>query len=181
MQEVDFVDWKTAYGKVITMPERIWLRDTAASIQERFGAPNIVNIGIFRGATMYCLREGATKANLLGIDIKPPDAPIGKNLRAKLIFANSAICHAEFSYPIHLLFIDGDHRYTGVRADIAGWAPKVVSGGIIAFHDYAPTPYHLQLLPELEGVRRAVSEWAQSAGWEVLPVVDSLQAYRRPL
>jgi len=36
---------------------------------------------------------------------------------------------------VDLLFIDGDHRYAGVRADIAQWAPKVRPGGIICGHD----------------------------------------------
>ena len=34
------------------------------------------------------------------------------------------------------VFIDADHRYPGVRADIAAWYPKVRSGGILAGDDY---------------------------------------------
>lgn len=36
---------------------------------------------------------------------------------------------------IGLLWIDGDHRYTSVRADFEAWSVFVVKGGIIAFHD----------------------------------------------
>lgn len=33
------------------------------------------------------------------------------------------------------LFIDADHRYSGVRADFELYAPLVRPGGLIAFHD----------------------------------------------
>lgn len=35
-------------------------------------------------------------------------------------------------------FIDGDHRYQGVRADYLTWAPLVRAGGLVAFHDTWP-------------------------------------------
>ena len=34
------------------------------------------------------------------------------------------------------VFIDANHNYDYVRADIAAWTPKVRPGGIIAGHDY---------------------------------------------
>ena len=39
-----------------------------------------------------------------------------------------------------LLFIDGDHSYEGVRRDYELYAPLVVDGGLIAFHDVNPHP-----------------------------------------
>jgi len=41
---------------------------------------------------------------------------------------------------IDLLFIDGDHRYEGVRKDFEMYSPLVRKGGIIAFHDICPGP-----------------------------------------
>jgi len=41
---------------------------------------------------------------------------------------------------IDLLFIDGDHRYEGVRKDFEMYSPLVRKGGIIAFHDVCPGP-----------------------------------------
>ncbi len=35
-----------------------------------------------------------------------------------------------------LVYIDGDHRYNAVKADIEAWLPKVRPGGTIAGHDY---------------------------------------------
>jgi len=37
---------------------------------------------------------------------------------------------------LDFVFIDGDHRYECVLADIQAWLPKVKAGGIIAGHDY---------------------------------------------
>jgi hypothetical protein len=37
--------------------------------------------------------------------------------------------------PISFLWIDGDHSYRGAKADFDGFAPHVVSGGMVAFHD----------------------------------------------
>ncbi len=42
----------------------------------------------------------------------------------------------EYSGTISLLFIDADHALEAVRADFNIWYPKVVPGGVIAFHDY---------------------------------------------
>ena len=37
---------------------------------------------------------------------------------------------------VHGIFIDGDHSYEAVRADLAAWEPKLVPGGILAGHDF---------------------------------------------
>lgn len=37
---------------------------------------------------------------------------------------------------IDLLFVDGDHCYSSVMADLLRWAPKVVVGGYMILHDY---------------------------------------------
>lgn len=52
------------------------------------------------------------------------------------------------------VFLDGDHSYEGVRADIAAWLPKVKKGGWLGGHDYAND------MPEYDfsGVKRAVDE-----------------------
>lgn len=51
---------------------------------------------------------------------------------------------------LDFVFIDADHRYTGVKADIKAWAPKVKEGGIISGHDLD--------YPRCPGVRKAVEE-----------------------
>lgn len=47
--------------------------------------------------------------------------------------------------------VDCNHSYDGVRWDIVAWWPKLVKGGVMAFHDYENRAY---------GVKRAVEEFA---------------------
>lgn len=56
------------------------------------------------------------------------------------------------------VFIDGDHSYEGVVADIDAWLPKVRPGGWLCGHDYRNT--HCPF----PGVDRAVDEWAAASG-----------------
>jgi hypothetical protein len=78
-----------------------------------------------------------------------------------------------FPHPIGLLFIDADHLYEAVKADFGAWAPKVVSGGIVAFHDYKE-------LDRGEGVKRFVDELlANDTSWTEIASVGSLFAIRR--
>lgn len=55
---------------------------------------------------------------------------------------------AKFVAPVSLVFIDGAHEYEAVRLDFEVWFPKVVIGGIVAFHDTIGW----------EGVKRLVEE-----------------------
>lgn len=41
----------------------------------------------------------------------------------------------DWSRPIRLLWIDGDHRYEGVKADVHGFFPHLATGAVVAFHD----------------------------------------------
>ena len=40
--------------------------------------------------------------------------------------------------PVDLLFIDGDHRFEGVKQDLLLYAPLMRDGGLIMFHDIIP-------------------------------------------
>lgn len=42
--------------------------------------------------------------------------------------------------PLDYLFIDGDHRYEGVKRDFEMYGPLVKKGGLIAFHDIVDGP-----------------------------------------
>jgi predicted O-methyltransferase YrrM len=39
---------------------------------------------------------------------------------------------------VDVLFIDGDHTFDGVSGDFRMYSPRVVPGGIVAFHDILP-------------------------------------------
>ncbi|MGH9412802.1 MAG: class I SAM-dependent methyltransferase [Terriglobales bacterium] len=47
----------------------------------------------------------------------------------------SAEAAREWSRPIRLLWIDGDHTWEGARADFEAFAPYLVPDGIVAVHD----------------------------------------------
>lgn len=62
--------------------------------------------------------------------------------------------------PIGLLWVDGDHEYEAVKADITRWTPLVATGGHVVFDDYK---LHCR------GVDKAVREFARSTAgkrWE---------------
>lgn len=63
---------------------------------------------------------------------------------------------------LDLVFLDADHSYEGVKADIAAWLPKVKAGGWIGGHDYANTDPRFRF-----GVTEAVDEWAADYGRDV--------------
>jgi cephalosporin hydroxylase len=65
--------------------------------------------------------------------------------------------------PIDFLYIDGDHRYEGVRADYSLYANLVRPGGIIGFHDIRlntadPTIQVYRLWDEIKASGRKVEE-----------------------
>ncbi len=64
---------------------------------------------------------------------------------------------------LDFVFIDADHTYKSVRADLAAWAPKVKPGGLLCGHDY------LSVLPDSRpnGVQQAVDEYATTTGQRV--------------
>jgi predicted O-methyltransferase YrrM/glycosyltransferase involved in cell wall biosynthesis len=48
---------------------------------------------------------------------------------------HSVTAAQKFTEPIELIFVDGLHEYESVKADFEAWFPKVIEGGIMAFHD----------------------------------------------
>jgi hypothetical protein len=56
------------------------------------------------------------------------------------IIGRSSEIARQWTGPIELLFIDGDHRANGVRCDLLSWSKFVIAGGYLAFHDYPGVP-----------------------------------------
>lgn len=85
------------------------------------------------------------------------------------IAGHSAVVGAVWNTPIVFLFIDGGHDDLTVMNDALTWAPHVVPGGILAFHD---TP-----IPGIDAAARATVD---AHGFELVEQVDSLRVLRRP-
>jgi hypothetical protein len=57
--------------------------------------------------------------------------------RAKVISMLSVEAAAKIKDgTLDFVFIDGDHSYAGVTADLQAWAPKVKPGGLLCGHDW---------------------------------------------
>ena len=174
MGDVPVADlWRTMKASIFA-PEREWLVRAAADTCRRFERPVFVNIGVGRGCSMHCLRAGCATARLVGVDIRYCRVKEQNALLAELVVGDSGERHAEFEGPVHLLFVDGDHRLAGVTADIRGWTPKVAPGGLAVFHDYSRPGPRWQ-------VGAAVDAWLaeEGADWEAVPSAGSLKAVRR--
>lgn len=72
-----------------------------------------------------------------------------------------------FVKPVGLLFVDAIHEEAAVRADHAAWAPHVVAGGWIAFHDFGG---------DYPGCTRAITDIEATGSWIGTELVDGLWA-----
>jgi hypothetical protein len=71
-----------------------------------------------------------------------------------------------------LVYIDGDHTHSAVRADLVTWSPLVKPSGVLAGDDYCEGRWWDG------GVKRAVDEFAESASWQ-LSLYGGQFAFRR--
>lgn len=61
---------------------------------------------------------------------------------------------------LDFVFIDADHSFIAVQADIRAWTPKIKRGGLLCGHDYANPDYAFG-----DEVKRAVDEAVKRHGW----------------
>jgi len=73
-----------------------------------------------------------------------------------------------WTLPIDLLFIDGDHSYEGVKSDWELYAPHVTPFGIVVFHD---TAWDLERGPEWDDNPLGVPRFLEELRTEGYPVV----------
>ena len=189
--------WQVVPGAMLSRRERFWLVAMGHRLEEMVRTadaaasdpvtrdPLIVNIGVYKGASMHCLRKGAPGARLVGIDVGVSMVHATDVLRAEMICRDSRQMGA-WDRPIDLLFLDGGHTYEVIRSDIETFGPHVVAGGVMAIHDYARSDEYLEERAILHpnrpplGVRKAVDELCtEDQGWKVLAIVDSIKAFRK--
>jgi predicted O-methyltransferase YrrM len=113
----------------------------------------ILEVGVYVGSSTMAFvsgileREG--KGKLVSIDIKDYGAHVLRKAAAKDLDMGSwtfipgdsknpeiiSRASEEIGGEVDILFVDGDHRYEGVKADAENFLPLVRSGGIAFFHD----------------------------------------------
>ncbi len=122
------------------------------------------------GGTLNCVDTWAGELNEDGGSLpnKPPvmimacaravtELKVGANVR--LIPATTLEAAKVWSEPIDFLYIDADHSYEGVKADLEAWVPHVRPGGLILGDDYGSSIY--------PGVKRA---WDEFERWAEFPL-----------
>ena len=113
---------------------------------------NILEIGTLNGGTLKGWREIARKdARFTMLDYG--DIPVTDILKlpkegqfAQCTIGDShnpdtAQLIKEYA-PFDFIFIDGDHTYEGVKKDFEMYAPMLVEGGIVGFHDIVEHTKH---------------------------------------
>ena len=79
--------------------------------------------------------------------------------RVAQIRLDSVEAARQISETLDFVYIDGDHSYEGIRADLEAWFPRVRPGGIIAGHDYGQ--------PAFPGVKAAADHFFSRFGLTV--------------
>jgi MMP 1-O-methyltransferase len=142
-----------------------WLSDEEGEelyelAKECAGKGVIVEIGSWKGKSTICLGLGSRAGRSVRIFAVDPHADyrhgeFKENVEragiADLVTPVKGLSQEkadEVREPIELLFVDGSHEEELVREDFELWVPKVVEGGIVAFHD---TTWH-------RGPRKVVAE-----------------------
>ncbi|HEY0981126.1 class I SAM-dependent methyltransferase [Schlesneria sp.] len=148
-----------------------------------------VEVGVFRGETSALLLQGLSGLHLWKVDpwriaqaesdywlTNAGDATMSQAMFDEALeMASSAtrfaserrqivpcpsITGAEIAPDnLDFIFIDGDHSYTGLNADLVAWWPKLRPGGIFCGHDYGNANF-----PD---VKIAVDEFAHQHGLQV--------------
>jgi predicted O-methyltransferase YrrM len=133
----------------LTKIERLLLYKLALSLNKH---STIVEIGSYLGAsssflasaakeknhTLYCIdtwsNEGMSEGGRDTFDEFHKNTEQLKKFIIPLR-GRSVDIAGNFDKKIDLAFIDGDHSYEGVKADVESWLPKVKEVGILIFHD----------------------------------------------
>lgn len=138
-----------------------------------------VELGVLEGRTFLHLLKSCPDLTVIGVDIWEPrpemealreqggrsysqydmNALYGRLMKEKAEYGSRGVLlrmpttAAAQWFPERIFdfcFLDGDHTYEGVKADIEAWLPKVKKGGWLMGHDWQPKTF--------PGVIKAVRE-----------------------
>lgn len=151
-------------GAEFGMSTSIFAKFSPADVQ-------VTSVDLFPNRPEYGSMLAVLRANL---------AELGLSGNTHQLAMDSVKAASHWDQPIALLFVDGDHSYAGVKADIAAWLPFVPVGGKVAFHDCACQTNKLPHSLHFE-VTKAVSEWfqAEASQWKLVNMVDTIEVFER--
>jgi len=138
-----------------------WLTDREGSVlfdlaKSCRGDGVIVEIGSYKGKSTIWLGKGSQAGRNVKVYAIDPHTDAGGREPGKVptfqdfqrniaaagltdtvvpIVKTSADAVRDFDLPVELIFIDGAHDFDSVKQDFDLWFPKVIDGGIMAFHD----------------------------------------------
>lgn len=104
-------------------------------------------------------RSGRSQDDLIAETKRRTASAEGRTEIVRLPSVEAAVTFEDAS--LDFVFIDGDHTYEAVVADIEAWLPKVRPGGLLCGHDYFPA----HTTERGYGVVQAVDEACVRHGW----------------
>lgn len=138
-------------------------------------APLIVNIGACFGTSALAMLEADRDTVIFSIDIAECPLEIehieqaGQDTtRVIRVLGRSQDVGQHWPGPVDMVFVDGQHDYQAVVADIHAWQSHIKPGGILAFHDYGAS-----ICPEVKPAVDSVF-----GNTEPLLHVETLKAFR---
>jgi predicted O-methyltransferase YrrM len=149
--------WMTPFAnQLFAIPTHMTVNERLSLLQAALGLPPgfaVVEIGSYLGASTAFLGFAAMRSegSVHAVDPWTNDAMGAEGQRNTWAefrhntepFQHYIIPHQGYStevakngpIPCDMLFIDGDHSYDAVAADLRAWLPSLKAGGVLAMHD----------------------------------------------
>jgi predicted O-methyltransferase YrrM len=160
--------------------EASFIEGLAASIPFPEEPARVVEVGTGKGTSLARILTGLTfhiDAMVWSIDLldciearKHIESCQIPNWRYRLLVGDSVAVAKEWDEPLDMLYLDGNHSYEGVLADVDAWYPHLLVEGILAFHDYGNRKHE---------VTRAVDDAMKNREVERVARVGYLMVYQR--
>lgn len=171
-------EWKDVAPIVGAIPS--WVTQNEAAYLFSLVKPNdgCVDVGGGRGKTAIVMSLASQNVVSVVSLWNVPGEGVREEMVTNAALAGAPVVHvlgdslmaAERAPMSDVVFIDADHSYKAVKADILAWGKVVKPGGIIAFHDCDSVNH--------PGVSKAIKKCMV---WPKIGQVESLAAYRRPI